>query len=81
MENFMSIGNFITMNIDALGFNIKIERLKKKLSQEQFAEIVNLSTTSISAIEKGKQIPSAINLYLMAKALNVDINEFFKGIE
>lgn len=77
----MSIENNIIMNLDALGFNIKIERLKKKLSQEQFAEIVNLSPTSISAIETGKQIPSAINLYIMAKALNVDINEFFKGVE
>ncbi|MBO6257603.1 helix-turn-helix domain-containing protein, partial [bacterium] len=32
-------------------------------------------------IEKGKQIPSAINLYLIAKVLEVDINELFKGIE
>ena len=77
----MSISNYKVMNVETLGFNIKIERLRKKLSQEQLAEIVNLSPTSISAIETGKQIPSAVNLYLISKALNVDINEFFKGVE
>ena len=69
------------MNKKVLGFNIKVERLRQELSQAELAEKVNLSSNSITAIETGKQIPSAINLYLMAKALNIDINEFFKGIE
>lgn len=69
------------MNKKALGFNIKVERFRKGLSQAELAERVNLSSNSITAIETGKQIPNAINLYLISKALNVDINEFFKGIE
>ena len=40
-----------------------------------------MSENSINAIERGKQIPSAINLYLIAKALDIDINELFKGID
>ena len=69
------------MNIKALGLNIKAERNRKDLSQAQLAELVNLSPTSIVAIEKGKQIPNAINLYLIAKVLEVDINELFKGVD
>lgn len=69
------------MNIRALGLNIKAERSRKDLSQAQLAEKVDMSENSINAIERGKQIPSAINLYLIAKALDVDINELFKGLE
>lgn len=69
------------MNIRALGLNIKAERSRKDLSQAQLAEKADMSENSINAIERGKQIPSAINLYLIAKALEVDINELFKGLE
>ena len=77
----MSIADNIYMNIKALGLNIKAERNRKALSQAKLAEMVDLSQTSITAIEQGRQIPNAINLYLIAKALEVDINELFKGIE
>ncbi|MBP3821616.1 helix-turn-helix transcriptional regulator [bacterium] len=69
------------MNIRALGLNIRAERNRKELSQEQLAELVDLSSNSILQIEKGRQIPNAINLYLIAKVLKVDINELYKGIE
>lgn len=69
------------MNKKALGLNIKAERNRKNLSQAELAEKVDLNQGSITAIEQGKQIPSAINLYLIAKVLEVDINELFKGIE
>lgn len=77
----MSITHNYNMNTRALGLNIKAERNRKEFSQEKLGELVNLSTNSISLIEKGKQIPNAINLYLIAKVLGVDINELFKGIE
>lgn len=69
------------MNIRALGLNIKAERNRRDLSQEELAELVDMSTNSITSIEKGRQIPSAINLYMIAKVLKVDINDLFKGIE
>ncbi len=77
----MSIFNNNKMNIKALGLNIKAERNRKDLSQTELAEKANLSQTSITAIEKGQQIPNAINLYLIAKVLEVDINELFKGVD
>ena len=69
------------MNKRALGLKIKAERNRKALSQAELAEVVNLSTNSITAIETGRQIPNAINLYMIAKVLNVDINDLFKGID
>lgn len=77
----MSIVDNIYMNIKALGLNIKAERNRKALSQAELAEMVDLSQTSITAIEQGKQIPNAINLYLIAKVLEIDINELFKGVD
>lgn len=77
----MSIYNNLPMNKRALGLNIKAERNRKDLSQAELAELVNLSTNSITAIETGRQIPNAINLYMIAKVLKVDINELFKGID
>lgn len=77
----MSIPNNINMNTRALGLNIRAERNRKELSQADLAEKVDMSENSINAIERGKQIPSAINLYLIAKILEVDINELFKGID
>lgn len=69
------------MNTRALGLNIRAERNRKELSQADLAEKVDMSENSINAIERGKQIPSAINLYLIAKTLEVDINELFKGVD
>ncbi len=69
------------MNIKALGLNIKAERNRKDLSQAELAELVDLSANSITAIERGKQIPNAINLYQIAKVLGVNVNDLFKGIE
>lgn len=66
--------------ISTVGFNLKIERLRKKLSQEQLAELSGVSANSLTNIESGKQVPSCLVLYDIAKALNVSITEFFKGI-
>lgn len=69
------------MNVKALGLNIKAERNRKDLSQAQLAELVKLSANTICAIENGGQIPNAINLYLIAKVLNVSVDELLKGVD
>lgn len=69
------------MNKKILGLNIKAERNRKNWSQSTLAEKSNLSTTSISLIETGEQIPGAFALYQISKALQIDINELFKGID
>lgn len=60
-----------------LGARIKELRLKKRLSQEQLAEMVNLDRRSISNIECGNTFPSS-SLILIAKSLGVNIGALFE---
>ncbi len=64
-----------------LGRNIKAERTRKDITQEKFAEMIDISLSHISKIEQGLTSPTAIILYRMAKALNIQMETFFIGIE
>lgn len=64
-----------------LGLNIKAERVRKNITQEQFAEKIDVSVSHISKIEQGLTSPSAIVLFKMAKILNTNMEDFFKNIE
>lgn len=61
-----------------IGINIKSERLRSGISQEELAEQCNISRNSISLIETGKINPTIIRVIDIAKALNVDINVLVK---
>jgi len=50
--------------LDQMGENIKLARLRRKLSSEQVAERANISRPTLSSIEKGKPTVS-IGSYLM----------------
>ncbi len=66
------------MNIKKLlGKQIQEIRKKKKLTQEQVAELVGLETSSISNIENGKYFPTAENLEKIIKILNIKPSEIF----
>jgi len=64
-----------------LGFNIKVARFKKRLTQFTLAELVDVSESTISLIERGIQTPSIFLVYDIAKALNIDINELLKEVD
>ena len=72
--------NMRDKRVATIGFNIKIERLKIKMTQEKLAELSNISLNSVTNIETGKQVPSCLVLYDIAKALGVEIEDFYKGI-
>ncbi|MBP7211976.1 helix-turn-helix transcriptional regulator [bacterium] len=63
-----------------LGLNIKMERIKKGLSQEELAEIVNTSRNTISMIETAKQHATILKIVDIAKALEIDINTLIANI-
>ena len=63
-----------------LGKNIKIERIRKDITQEQFAEMIDISLSHISKIEQGLTSPTAILLYKMSLVLRIPMEEFFKDI-
>ena len=60
--------------------NIKFARMKKGISQEELAELIDVSRTAISFIETAKQNPTILKVIDIAKVLDVDINELIKGI-
>lgn len=63
-----------------LGKNIKLERVRKDLSQEQLAEKVGVSARTISLIENGIQHPKFFLVFKIAQTLNININVFLENI-
>ena len=55
------------------GKNVKIERVKKDLTQEQLAEIMGVSQNYVASIERGKENMSLGKILALSKSLNVDI--------
>ena len=57
------------------GLNVKIARLKKGLTQEQLAELMNIHLTYIARIETGQINMSLGKILELANTLNIDINK------
>lgn len=66
------------MNIKReLGEKIKRMRKQKGLTQEQLAEIVDISSRNLSNIEVGANFPKAETLERLLTALNISTEELF----
>jgi transcriptional regulator with XRE-family HTH domain len=65
---------------ESLGGRIKEFRKLRKLSQEQLAEEVNIDPKHLSRIEVGRGFPSLDTLENLAKALNVELKDFFEFV-
>ena len=57
------------------GKNVKIERIKKDLTQEQLAEIMDVSQNYIANIECGKANMSLGKILELSNFIGVDINQ------
>ncbi len=64
-------------NRKLLGARIKELRNKKKLTQAQLGDKINLDSTHISSIEVGNSFPSLAKLEIMAEVLDVELQDFF----
>ena len=64
-----------------LGANIRAERLRRHYTQNNLAELLDMSINYVGKLERGVIIPSALVIYKLSKILRVDINDFFKEIE
>jgi transcriptional regulator with XRE-family HTH domain len=58
--------------------NIQRIRREKDLSQEEVAHRADIHQTYLSGVETGKRNPSILVVERIAKALGVDVSEFFK---
>ena len=63
------------MNKEQIGLRIKLERTKQNLTQEQLAEMADISSY-LSAIERGKQSISLDYTNRIAEALKIPVIDF-----
>ena len=64
-----------------LAYHLKVERIKKDITQEQLAELAKLSEKHVTKIESSKVTPSIYLVYKMANALNVSIDKLISDID
>ncbi len=58
-----------------LGENIKKYRKLRKLSQNQLAEMIEISREHLACIEIGKEYTSLRKLFLIADTLNIPVKD------
>lgn len=64
------------MNKEQIGLRIKLERTKQNLTQEQLAEMADISSSYLNAIERGKQSISLDYTNRIAEALKIPVIDF-----
>ena len=57
------------------GNKIREERLKRKLSQEDFAELTGFHRTYIGMVERAERNVTLLNVEKFAKALQMEVHE------
>ena len=62
---------------EKFGQRLKAIRLARKLSQEQFAELLGISVDFLSLIERGINAPSFENLDAFSVQLNIPLTTLF----
>ena len=58
--------------------NIRVERAIKRITQQQLAELVQVSRQTINAIEQGKYVPSTILALKIAKVFEISLDDIFQ---
>lgn len=66
--------------ISLLAENIRLQRLKNRLTQEKLAEMTGISTKYINSIETKKVNPSIVVVVKICQALNMDLNKIISPI-
>lgn len=65
----------------SLGLNIKQQRKLQKIGQDELAQLISLSRSSLSNIEIGKHQPSILTIYEIALALECSLSKLLPPIE
>lgn len=66
---------------DALAATLRIMRLARGMSQEQLAAAAGVAYGSVRAWEDGRNLPSLHHLYLLCRALNLELWRFIRAVE
>jgi transcriptional regulator with XRE-family HTH domain len=63
------------------GERVRKLRLKKHLSQDEFADIAGLHRAYIGTVERGQTNITLRNMYILAKSLGVKMTDLIRGID
>jgi transcriptional regulator with XRE-family HTH domain len=63
-----------------IGKRITKERKRQGMSQERIAAASGIDRSHIGFIEQGRRKPTLATLYKIAAALNVSLEELFRGL-
>ena len=58
--------------------NIRVERAIKSITQQQLAELVQVSRQTINAIEQGKYVPSTVLALKIASVFEKRLDDIFQ---
>src|SRR5208337_595878 len=60
-----------------IGIRIAVLRKERDITQARLAELINVTTETVSRLERGVSIPSLQTLENISQALNVSLKELF----
>lgn len=61
--------------------NIRLERLRQRMSQEKLAEQIGISTKYLNMIENRKSNPTILVVIKICNALNINIETIYPKIQ
>lgn len=56
---------------------LRVARAERRLSQEQLARLAGVTRQTISSIENGQYVPSALLAFVLARELKMPVTELF----
>ena len=69
--------NIATNVTKSFGLKVKIERIKKNLSQDALAELSGISRAYLGVVERAESIPSIETAASIAKGLGIELYKLF----
>ncbi len=64
--------------LKSIGMNFRVERVRQRLSQEQFAELADVHPNYIGKVERGEQNLTVKKIVDLANSINVNVEQILK---
>jgi len=64
---------------EIIGTNIRLERVSRRLSREELGQMVGVTVSHISLIEKGQRGANCVTLMRLSKAFGIPIDYLFSS--
>ena len=67
--------------LEEIGLRIRALRVRRRVNQEQLAEVAALSRVTLGSIERGEHSASLLTYLKLARALRVDVGDLLREEE